>query len=353
MTDPNQVFLDFATQVADEFPSLAAILTQAKEGDLSEQDALRSLSEAVMGDPKLASEFRRVAFEALAPLRDDPKHQPVDHGGLMMHKKRGLPMLNPLIEGAIIERLQFDHDIPEMRTGDLLQGISPAVSVDTDVRDPVSLGLMMKAASDVVAAKHAEVAPARRELVEAALNSDTLALVRATGLNAADARDIVLSGRSSALDPPEYRRGTVPPPVRIAAPSGSTLIAMTPKERRQGAWRFLSTTQGRRSAVQQITELIHLGLKKDGIEVTVRDFNVETHVEILAHHEWTICIDGPHAMHPAFNLIEIAALSIAKSLAQQAGSLRVPAILEVSPVNTINTRSVGWAGRLCSTDSGQ
>ena len=59
-------------------------------------------------------------------------------------------MLHPLLMGMIVELLQYDGDIPELRTGALPAGGSPAVPVKTVARNPVVIGAMLRTASDEV-----------------------------------------------------------------------------------------------------------------------------------------------------------------------------------------------------------
>ena len=350
MVDPNQVFQQFAETVAADFPELAEILEQAKSGVITEQDAMRGLSELVMSDPKLAAKFQQVALKALAPLRDDQKAVPLDHGGLILHKERGLPRLNPLVEAALIERAQFDGDIPELRTGGMPTSVKPAVAVQTDVRNPVALGVMLKDASEGVHREMLEQEPERVKLIQAIADNDTLALVKATGMEASAARDLVLDGKSDALDVPSYKRGQVPAKVTVTQPTGSALLAMTPEQRRESAWSFLSTTQGRRSAVSGIEELVKVKLTGEGFEVQARPFDKGSTQPVLAAHEWSVGIDGPNATQSAFNLIDIAASVIAKRLTEAMDARRGTVVLEVIPVNTVDIRSVGWAGRLLAAD---
>jgi len=348
MIDPTKVFQQFAEQVADEFPELREILDQAKDGSISESDAMRALAEVMQGSPELNTRFQKVTMKALAPLRAEDEPQPLDHDGLILHKKRGLPRLNPLVEAALIERAQFDDDIPELRTGGLPRGIAPAVSVDTEVRDPVALGRMLTEASEQVAGKIEANEPARQKLIGDAV---TLSLVAAAGtaLTKQAKRDLLFDGKDDQVDVPEYRRGAVPAPLRVVQPSGATLLALTPDERKQSAWTFLSTTQGRRSALTGLVQLIEVKLTGEGFDVTVERFD-PTAQDILAFHEWSVGIDGPGAMQPAFSLIDIAAVSIAKGLTRTMGDRRGRVTLEVMPINTVDIRSVGWAGRLRSGD---
>jgi hypothetical protein len=125
---------------------------------------------------------------------------------------------------------------------------------------------------------------------------------------------------------------------------------MTPQEKKQGAWQFLSTTHGRRTAVASLTELVEVKLRGEGFEVLVRPFEPGARELVLAAHEWTVGIDGPGAMQAAFSLIDIAAVSITKGLTKKMGERRGLVILEMTTINTVDVRSVGWAGRLLSRD---
>ena len=346
----DDVLKKFAEAVATEFPDLATILDQAKAGIITEMDALRAMSEVMATTPGMAAQFQTLARQALTPLREEDRVQPLDHDGLILHKQRGLPRLNPLVEAALIERAQFDGDMPELRTGDKPRGVAPAVSVDTNVRDPAALGHMLKTASAQVAEKITAQEPAKQKFIAQVVGGDTdaLALLEQSGqaLTLAQARDLVLDGKSDVMDVPEYRRGHVPAPVKVATPSGGVLLALTPQERKQGAWQFLSTTQGRRTAVAGLTELLEVKLRGEGFEVQVRPFEPGAKEPVLAAHEWSVGIDGPGAMQAAFSLIDIAAAAITKGLTARMADRRGSVILEVTAINTVDVRTVGWAGRL-------
>lgn len=342
----------FADKVAAEFPELRAILDQAKAGIITEEDALRAMSEVMASTPGMAAQFQAVARQALAPLREEDR---LSHDGLILHKQRGLPRLNPLVEAALIERAQFDGDMPELRTGNKPQGVMPAVSVDTNVRDPAALGHMLRDASQQVAEKIAAQEPARQKFIAQMAEGDAtaLALLEQSGqaLTLAEAQDLVFDGKSAVMDVPEYRRGQVPAPVKVATPSGGVLLALTPQERKQGAWEFLSTTQGRRTAVAGLAELVEVKLRGEGFEVVVRPFEPGAKEPVLAAHEWSVGIDGPGAMQAAFSLIDIAAACITKGLTAQMADRRGRVMLEITAVNTVDVRKVGWAGRLLGTES--
>jgi len=341
----------FAEQVVEEYPVLKQVIDQAKAGDLSEQDALRCMNEIMMADPGLAKRFQDAAREALKGLE---RATPLDHGGLIVHKARGLPRLNPQVEAALIERAQYDDDIPELRTGSMPRGVMPAVPVQTDVRNPAALGKMLTEASQQIADKVAVQEPERQKLITqvAQGSTDAWALIEQSGhaLTKGQAEDLLFDGKNPAVDIPEYRRGHIPTQVAVAQPSGSALLAMTPAEQRMGAWKFLSTTQGRRTALASLTELAEVKLRGEGFEVQVRPFEPGAREPVLAAHEWSIQIDGPGATQAAFSLIDVAAIAIAKGLASKV-QRRGRVILEVTTVNTVDIRSVGWAGRLLSADN--
>jgi hypothetical protein len=349
MTNPNEVFKQFTAEVVEGFPALREILDQAKSGEMTEEDAMRCLAEVVQSDPALGLKLQQVAKQALAPLQVEEAAQPLEHGGLIMHKERGLPRLNPMVEASLIERMQFDGDIPELRTGGKPAKVRPAVAVHTDARNPVAIGMMLTTASDEVADKLIAKEPERQQLIGDMALLDMVE-EQGTALATQEVRALVLDGKSDLMDVPEYRRGQVPAPLAVVQPSGATLLALTSQERKQNAWQFLSTTQGRRSAVSGIAELAETHLKRAGFDVTVRPFDATVRCSVLAVHRWSVNIDGPKATQAAFSLIDVAAAAIAKNLTRLVGQRRGRVVLEITTINTVDIRSVGWAGRLLAAD---
>lgn len=341
-------------RIADEYPNLKAIMDQAKAGDITEAEAMNQMMAVVQTDPAIGKRLQEVAMEALAPLRDPMGERKVNtHGGAIMDRGRGLPRLNPLMEAALIERAQFDGDMPELRTGPLPPGMMPSVSVETGAKDPAMIGLMLGTASEMV---HGEVQTAefdRLLLVEKVAKGDTAALVAKVGKDLAladtqDDIDRILSGKHPITDAPSYKRGQVPAPIKVGQPTGSEMVLMTESERRTHAWAFLSTTQGRRSAVATIQDMVLGLLTKDGFEVVVRPASGQQ--VVLAAHSWVVSLDGAGSLQPSFNVIGTAAQSIRAGILREIGERRGKVILEVSSVNTVSDRRVGWAGRLLSGD---
>lgn len=260
-------------------------------------------------------------------------------GQILLVKPRGLPQLNPLYEAALIERVQFDGDIPELRSGPAPQGVTPAVSVESGARDPVALGWMLNQAASVGELLK-ETDRRRIDLIEGYAEGTTTNVASQKELN------LLLEGRSRTTDIPEYPRGQVPAPVATPKPSGSLLLSLSSKERRQNAWKFLSTTQGRRSAIAGITEMVMVRLQKEGLSVSSRPHNPKATETVQAVHEWTVGIDGPGAVQSAFNLMDMAAASLSKGLVRESLGKTGPFILEIVTINTVDIRTVGWAGRL-------
>ena len=335
----------FAERLSSEFPELRQSLDDAQAGIIPQEQALKEMSEIIAGNPELDRRFRVAITEAMALVVKEIL--PPDQDGVLVHKERGLPQLNPLVEAALIERAQFDDDMPELRTGGLPSGVRPAAIVDTIVRSPVAIGQMLNQASQQVAQEIAAREPERKAMIA---ESALLQMVgqAGTALATRRQRDLVLDGKSDVLDVPGYRRGQLPVPRKVTQPSGSMLLALTPAERKQSAWQFLSTTQGRRSAERSITQIIGTKLRDDGYKVKVRPFCSDSKGMILAAHQWSVSIDGPGSTQASFSIIDIAASVIAKVLAERAGPRDHEVALEVTALSTVDIRSVGWAGRLMS-----
>ena len=227
----------------------------------------------------------------------------------------GKPRLNPLYEAMLIERSQYDGDIPELRTGPLPDDIMPAVPVATNARNPVALGEMLRIASEDV---KEEVRVHQQKQIAAIAESDTLALVEKHG------GLLAKLGGSAETDLAVYRRGEVPKPIKVATPGGMTLLAMTKEEKRINAWKFLSTTQGRRTAVAVIQNLVQEDLQNWGVTASKRDFDAKQEVSILASSRWIVTLGGPNSAQPAFSFIDVAAKVLVKGLLQSLKDVTLP-----------------------------
>jgi hypothetical protein len=339
-----------------KYPELARLLDRAKAGEITEQETLIQMNQFALDHPEFVTDLMAPPEEPAPVPTPGMELQTVGDvlppdGPLALFKpsSNGLPRLNPLIEGALIERVQYDGDIPELRTGPIPEGVAPAVAVKTKSRNPVAIGHMLNTASKRVG-EQIKVHEAERKSL---LAPDTEMLETLSGHAALvklsdEELSVALQG-SSDTDHPDYKRGQVPVPVRTRRPSGSALAAMTPQERREKAFQFFSTTQGRRSALPVIQELIATALRSEGLDVEEREFDPRAARETpLAFHEWSAVLGGAGSMQAAFSVIDVAATVLAKTLIKQMkghGDAK-SIILELTAINQLDIRTVGWAARV-------
>jgi len=334
----------------DLSPELRDVLDKAKRGEIDEITAMTCLMETVQGDPALAAKLQNLAMNTLAPLREGEKVE-VPHDVFVPRDGKGLTRMNPLYEGALIERAQFDGDMPELRTGDIPNGMAPAVPVKTMARNPVAIGAMLTKASDKMRDELTTRTQERRQLADAvaAGGTNAIALIRQHGalMTASGDAGAIVQGTAQS-DPEGYRRGELPQLATVMRPRGSALTKMTDGDRHELAWKFLSTTQGRRSAVLVIRDLVATHLLAKGITVEERDFDPRAPREQpLAYRDWSIMLSGPGATQPAFALVDIAAKSLAIGLVKDIGDDKPAMVyLEVTPIDQVDERSAGWMARL-------
>lgn len=351
----------FEPQVADairnltvrleaEIPELGEVIRDARVEGASESEVMRRAMAAVIADPTLAKRLEALASEVFAPLRGEvvPVQQaPHVPANIVVDPPFGVgrPRLNPNYEAAVIERISFDGDAPELRFGAMPEGGRPAVPVDTDARNPVMIGWMLEKAAEEVASEMRQIA------------GDTINEVREF-LNEGDSTELEVRGeqaltkldRNNLPEPEGYKRGQLPARRSVEDPDGGDLATLTPEQRGQLAWKFLSTTQGRRSATRVIRDLVYTKLRSDGHAVILGNeepSRVSRPEDVLVHATWTVALSGPNATQSSFAFVDTAAHVLVHKLEAEldegGGS---GATLEVIPVNTVEVRKVGWAARL-------
>ena len=334
-------------ELQDVSPEITDILDKAKSGDMDPAEAMKNLMEAVGSDPDLTKKFQDIMFRQMATLRD--ANSPVPPTMFANRGGKGLPQMNPLVTAALVERAQFDDDMPELRTGPMHPNAMPAVPVQTMARNPVAIGAMLKTAStrrkEELEASMAE----RRRLIQGQLaaNPDALAVMQRHGdLMVQQDIGAALAGTADT-DPEGYRRGELPTAMKVRRPTGASLATMSDAERHEMAWRFLSTTAGRRSAIEVIRGLVKDFLSKH-MEVIEMDFDPKApRVQPLAYAEWTVALEGKGATQPAFSLVDVSAKVLGtRLLAGLDGNFPAQVVLEVESVNQIADREVGWMARL-------
>jgi len=330
----------------------AQILEDMANGDITDEEAMTKLVQWVHNNPDAAAALEKQGDQAFGPYRGEDKSALVssnvtlpDLADLWEVRDDKLPRLNPLFEAALTERLQFDGDVPELRTGPTPVGATPAISVDSDARDPVALGKMLQGASEQVgeeveAARLKLSAKMQKALGESGLSQDA----EGNALVPAGDHALTLLG-DAELDPESYKRGTIPKALTVESPEGQSLATLTLEEKKEAAWLAISTTQGRRSIQPTLEVLVQKALAEKGIKTEIRKFDPARKLEVAAHEEWSVILEGPKATQPGFAVVDVAATVLAKSLAKQLGETKDEYILEFVSINTVGLRSVGWAAR--------
>jgi hypothetical protein len=325
--------------LALEFPEVQVLLDQARDGLRSEADTMNELMRLAHTDPTFEKRFLQQAKEVMGPLQEaDLVHvgEPSNHP-MAFESGVGAPQLNPLYAAALAERLQFDGDIPEFRVGPAPLDSTPAVPVDTKVTNPVALGMMLTTASSEVADELQE----GRLLLQAQVAAhDDPTGTALTVLEKHEAA-LVLHG-SPETDPEGYRRGSLPVPRTVTAPSGAALAAMPLGQRQDASWKALSTTQGRRSGLQVVEAAVVRQLTQQGFTVEGRLFSKASKPEVGV--EWVLEMSGARSHSPEFSFLDTAGAVIGTKLARmvEAGSFWV----EVRTVDDLADRRIGWYGQL-------
>lgn len=346
---------------AREIPGLGPILAESRaaaEGvtDPEELDRLRALAldrilTQLSTNPGLAAEIEAAAMAAFAPTREEEPVNPlaprpeVAPGEILIQEDGRLPRLNPFYEAALIERIQFDGDAPELRSGPMPEGAIPAVPVDTDARSLVAVGRMLKQASEEVAAEvtmleDSAVAEKAKLLVDGDAENTTIDVIRDGGM---------MLSTWDVPDPEGYERGQVPALRAIEKPTGAALAALTRQERSEAVWGALSTTQGRRTALGAVRELVAYSLRNDGFEFRVSADKPRPVEGRVLYADWTMSVQG-NEVQPEFNYVHMAAAVIARKLSdlfeQVPDDEMTNAVLEVFTIDAVDVRRVGWAARI-------
>jgi hypothetical protein len=123
-----------AVALVDENPEVADILKMAGDGDLPEAEALERLHGLVKmkAGPKLIG-----ALDVLASRHNMELGYKPESGA------KNLITLNPLLEAAIAERLQFDEDIPEIRSKENFR-TAPVPSIQSNIQNPEMLAMCLE-----------------------------------------------------------------------------------------------------------------------------------------------------------------------------------------------------------------
>jgi hypothetical protein len=337
----------FSKELVEKHPDIGWLLEQMKSGDMGEAEGMAALM-TLVNQLDLGSEIERIAEGAFAAVKIQNNQMvpaPTGQAPPLVYKggDKNLAMMNPLLEGVIAERAQFDGDIPELRSGPMLPGVVPAVPVHTNARDLVAIGQQLHKASKEVGgdldAQNKDFTSHVDLLLEDAMGQG---MDEATALQSIKDLDLPLPPGVDG-----YKTGHLAALRDVGVPTGSALAALTPEERRESAYTALSTTQGRRSALKVITELVQVGLEGCGHKLDSRAMGRAAKVPVYA--EWTVHISGGQSTQSNFSFIDTASKSLCRQLVEQLSEKSVSdPVLEVFPINTVDVRQVGWGARVVS-----
>ena len=341
-------------------PEIRKMMETAVKNGGSEEEVMASMMKWATENPDAARAVEESAYKALAPLRDEDVRTPTVWEDRSEDGK--LSRLNPVYEAALAEKLQFDEDAPELRSGPIGEGVTPAVPVETDARNPIAIGKMLEKAAEEVKAEIKQLQSEWSKNAQKMLENTTSDL---TVSNEDEEAGITSEMNSSSettsselteikplppmLSPEGYEPGKLAVARIVDTPTGTELSKLTREERQNAWWKFFSTTHGRKSVLRTIQNLIQLGLTNAGYEdIAVRDFNPSEDSEIHAFSSWEMTLSGPKSTQADFSIIDNAAGSLLNGLASQLEEKEsLPNLhLEVTAVNTVDVRKVGWAARL-------
>jgi len=154
-------------------------------------------------------------------------------------------------------------------------------------------------------------------------------------------RELAKSFIDADKDPDHYRRGQVPALFNLQGekPNGSALANLDLPDKQQFTWKFVSTTQGRRSAIPIIQNDVVKELEKAGFGVHISKRDEEP----LAEHQWLFSLDAAGSVQAKFSFVDVAGRAIAAGLIKKLGEKTTRSVwLDVVPVNQISERMVGW-----------
>lgn len=329
-----------------EVPEVGDLAQQVKEGKITREEAFTKLV-LLSKDSRVESSIKEALAGQIANVKEASDEAVAD---LYRAHPDAIPRLNPLVESAIAERLQFDGDIPELRTGPMPEGTKPALSVEIEnVVSPVALGMMLEQASEEMLEKiethHEQLKQEGAKLLEQEPDSEggLPAVLKDSEnpwvtSNALVQKNIVVGPLElPTSDHPEYRRSTLPAPVKIEKPTGSALAALSDQDRVRFTWKAISTTQGRRSASPVVQKLMFGILEKKGVAVSV----AEEEGEPVFSYSWTMGVADSQTINPNFSPINNAAHSLANAVIKNLG-VETPHAFRVVTCDAIADREVGW-----------
>ena len=303
MTDPHLRYLEWLRGV----PEIGDIVARIQEGHLPLDQGMMQIASKLSADPDLAQALYERALQ---------------EGTLYQTEKTPLPRLGPQYEAALIERVQFDGDVPELRTGPLPEGTAPAIPVENPARNLAVLGDQLERASR----------EAQKLLENTSPEAD----------DALESEGALQRWTDPFQDPPTYRRGQPPVPRTTFPSSGSDIQRWGDARRRWLASHAVLTTQGRRSITSLITRRVVSLLREAGM--VIQEGGPPEEASLSVEAAWTVDAFDAASVQPDFDLVAVASSALAQKLIGS-GRLRRGGVLwvRVRALHDIADRVVGWS----------
>lgn len=285
--DTESKLRNLTEQLVRQNPELSVVLEQVQDKPFEEQVA------ALV--PVLTNISKNLDLASMMSEND-----------LFYTNDQGTERLNPKYEAYLAERLQFDGDAPELRTGALPHNQKPAVPVETSSRNPVMIGKELEEASEKIFDQFR------------AIEGENTTVVMAHELP----------------EPQDYQRGSLPVPQKVTGLTAQQFFALTPVEKKEYTWKFISTTQGRVSAVPVLADIVIDLLRKRGYEVAYGEGD-----KLVRESSWTLSLhNGMNSTQSNFSYLDIVSRSFLREFECGVKGTR----LTISPINRVADRLFGW-----------
>lgn len=249
-----------------------------------------------------------------------------EQGDLLWERKDGSVEWSPLIQARIAERIAFDGDLPELRTGNLPEGGRPAVPIYADGTCAVRLGLgLLKASKEV----------------QTELDSEKEKWI--ASLEGVSPEALQVLSQEVVFHVPGYTPGH-PAVMRDVTVTFEEVVSLSPTERQKIAFTALSTTQGRASALPLIQGFLVDQITAAGHQVRLVPRRT---APPIARGSWTVLLDGgPGEWSSGYSPIDLARTVLWAQLRHLLGRKPRNLALSVGCVGKIHERVVGWEAHL-------
>jgi len=317
----------------EQSPGAAAILHEIRMGRVSPHDAMLRITQ-VLADAGHGETLVK-ASSKLTDLYNVTTEIAEDGTPVVMKHDNGMAVVNPLLEAALKERASIDGDVPEARSGAMLEEATPAVPVITDAFDAVVVGYQLEHASQQVA----------QEIRLAVGDHEDLCTKVLQGVQ----DQVPPEQRETALTIAKRNLPAVPTGVpgyeagkrAVARPAidvpTTVLAEMNPVERRRYTYRAFATTQGRVSLSPIIEKGIIEYLKQHGIQARSGEPDPDT--SLLS--KWVAVVWGADDLADGFNPVTAAIHAMSSEvMAFTQGHSHL--ILQVLPYHGVADRRFGW-----------